>query len=77
MSKDTGLEVKYAIYKVDPNASGTFQYEQSKRSVEGIVLEWDDPIARVGIKAWAEAMLYMGYTKVYRDVIEKLKVYEK
>lgn len=45
------------------------------KKVDGIVLEFDDPVARVGIRAWAKAMRSRGYEQVYQDIREKLTNY--
>jgi hypothetical protein len=60
--KSEGLVRKYEVSKLsNPNAV-----------IDCIVLEFNDPIARVGIKAWAEEMRRMGYRKVWEEVNDKL-----
>jgi hypothetical protein len=60
---------------------GLFQkYEVKKlsnpdKNLDCIVLEFDDPIARVAIQAWAEEMLGKGHRQVYEDVMKKLTIY--
>ena len=63
MSKQTGLEARYVVEKVS----------NQKKVVDCIVLEFDDPIARVGIRAWADAMAEAGYKKCSDEIIKKLK----
>ena len=58
-----GLYKKYEVIKVDNPA----------KEIDCIVLEFDDPIARVGIEAWANEMLSMGYEKCASETIGKLK----
>lgn len=62
----SGLENRYQVQK---------RSNPDKR-IDCIVLEFDDPIARVGIKAWSIAMLAAGYTQVFKDVQQKLYDYE-
>lgn len=62
MSKIAGLENRYQVIKrINP-----------LKELDCIVLEFDDPIARVGIKAWAEEMKKQGYETVYNEIMTKL-----
>lgn len=65
MSKAKGLESRYHVKKLG----------NLDKKIDCIVLEFDDPIARVGIKAWIKEMRAQGFERVYEDVIEKLKPY--
>lgn len=65
MSKEIGLFRKYEVKKIS----------NLKKQIDAIVLEFDDPIARVGIKAWADEMHNQGFEKCAIDVWNKL--YEK
>ena len=59
MSKDKGLLIKYEVTKVsEPN-----------KQINCIVLEFEDPIARVGIKSWAEEMGKNGYIRLEEEVL--------
>jgi hypothetical protein len=62
MNTKDGLFKKYEVTKLS----------NPEKKVDAIVLEFDDPIARVGIAAWAHQMKNMGYEQVYLDIMEKL-----
>lgn len=62
-----GLYRKYSVTKLT----------NPEKDVDAIVLEFDDPIARKGIKAWAEEMAKNGYEQVEIDIQAKLKEYEQ
>lgn len=63
MSKKTeGLYQKFEVTKID----------NPTKVIDAIVLEFDDPIARKGIHAWADAMLEAGYYKLAAQVMAKL-----
>lgn len=65
--KTEGLISKYEVKKINnPN-----------KNLDCIVLEFDDPIARQGIYAWAEAMNKAGYSKCAAQVFAKLLNIEK
>ena len=65
--KKRGLYWKYEVQKLsNPN-----------KKIDCIVLEFDDPIARSGIRAWALQMIASGYVECGREVIEKLDRIEK
>ena len=64
-NKERGLYNKYNVTRTDGKSIG-----------EAIILEFKDPIARIGIQAWANEMFAKGYTSVYYDVQEKLCEYE-
>lgn len=64
--KNKGLFRKYSVIKLD----------NVNKEMDCIVLEFDDPIARKGIKAWAQAMTEAGYFKCSQEVLNKLKVFE-
>jgi hypothetical protein len=56
MSKQEGLVKKFEVTKLS----------NPEKKLDCIVLEFDDPIARRGIQAWAEAMLEAGITAAQR-----------
>ncbi|MBX9877662.1 MAG: hypothetical protein K2Y22_04320 [Candidatus Obscuribacterales bacterium] len=62
MSKANGLEPRYEVKKLT----------NPTKEFDCVVLEFDDPIARVGILAWAKEMKLHGYEKVYEDVIRRM-----
>ncbi len=62
MSDAKGLFKKYEVRKLS----------NPTKKIDSIVLEFDDPIARVGIRAWAEEMKRQGFEQVYEDVMKKL-----
>jgi hypothetical protein len=62
MSKSEGFVQKYQVLK----------YKNPQKRIDCIVLEFDDPIARKGIQAWAEAMNDAGYHKCAAQVLAKL-----
>lgn len=43
-----------------------------EKKMDCVVLEFDDPIARKGIQAWAEEMLKQGYHRAAAGVLAKL-----
>lgn len=57
-----GLFKKYSITKIS----------NPDKEIDGIVLEFDDPIARAALFKWAKIMKSEGYVKVHDDVIRKL-----
>lgn len=61
-----GLYRKYEVKKLT----------NPSKKVDAIVLEWDDPRARVGILAWAEQMRRDGFEQVYQDTMAKMKQFE-
>lgn len=61
-NKNEGLVNKYDVRKVS----------NPGKNLDCIVLEFDDPIARRGIQAWAEAMNDAGYHKCAAQVLAKL-----
>lgn len=63
--KDVGLYQKYKIKRTD-----------GKPVSLAIVLEFHDPIARVGIYNWAREMMRQGYTQVYHDVMKELHIWK-
>lgn len=60
--KERGLITKFEVKKLTNPA----------KTINAVVLEFDDPIARAGILAWAKEMNRHGYEKVYDEVITKL-----
>lgn len=63
MSRDKErLEKRYEIKKLS----------NPEKQVEAIVLEFDDPIARLAIGVWAETMYQKGYSQVARDTWDRL-----
>lgn len=65
-SKTRGLYRKYNVERTD-----------GKPVKEAIVLEFDDPSARVGIRAWVEAVRQDGYGELAEDTIHLLREFEK
>lgn len=65
MSKDNGLEHRFHVTKVN----------NPTKEVDAIVLEFDDPIAAVGIVAWAKEMKKKGYEQCHDDTMKKLNGY--
>ena len=61
MEKDKGLYRKYDVTKIS----------NPTKPIDAIVLEFDDPIARRGIRAWAVAMLQAGYLECAKETISK------
>lgn len=59
MSKDKGFFRKYKVKKLS----------NPTKEMHGIFLEFDDPIARKGIRAWAKTMAANGYSKCANQVI--------
>jgi len=62
MNKTNGLLQKYEVKKLS----------NPTKEMDCIVLEFDDPIAQIGIRAWAEELHERGYTLLALDVISKL-----
>lgn len=62
-----GLYKKYEVVKT----------HNPTKKIDCIVLEFDDPISRVGIKAWAREMLKAGYIQVAMDTEAKLRKAEE
>jgi len=60
--KTKGLYQKYVVTKIS----------DSKKKMDCIVLEFNDPIARDAIRYWAGLMIVEGYGKCGQQVIEKL-----
>jgi hypothetical protein len=63
--KARGLYKKYEVSRVD-----------GKPVLDCIVLEFTDPRARVGLKAWADA-LAKDYPQLSKDVFAKIAEYER
>lgn len=63
--KNTGLFKKYEVVKLS----------NPGKEIDAIVLEFDDPIARVGIEAWRAEMAKNGYIECSNDVGERLHRY--
>jgi len=64
--KGQGLLKKYQVSKIS----------NPKKDLDCIVLEFDDPIAREGLKAWAHAMNDAGYVKCAQQTLKKIRHYE-
>ena len=62
--KAKGLNKKYEITKLT----------NPTKEIDAIVLEWDDPISRKGIRTWIEELKKVGYDTLYNDVNERLKL---
>lgn len=60
--KNAGLQSRYLVKKLS----------NPTKVVDGIVLEFDDPIAREGIRAWAQAMKVAGYQQAGNEALDKL-----
>lgn len=67
MDKDKGLYKKYEVTKLN----------NPTKKLDCIVLEFDDPIARVGIRAWADAMAKNGYYACATEVMRKWNEHER
>lgn len=63
--KSAGLEKRYEVVKLS----------NPEKVVDAIVLEFDDPIARIGILAWVQEMRLKGYDECANDVVDKLSRY--
>lgn len=61
--KERGL---YGKYKVEKTTN-------PDKKLDCMVMEWDDPNGRKGIRAFAEAVKKEGYLLLYVDLDEKLK----
>jgi len=57
--KEKGIFHKYDVIKIS----------NPEKAISCIVLEFDDPIARVGIRAWAAEMEKNGYLKAADQAI--------
>jgi hypothetical protein len=64
--KEKGLYSKYYVKKIS----------NPDKKIDCIVLEFDDPIGRVGIKAWANECEKQGYLNLSKDILEKLKQFD-
>lgn len=67
MEKKKGLYQKYEVTKLS----------NPEKKMDCVVLEFDDPIARIGIKAWAQAMWDFGYRECASEVLEKIRGIEE
>lgn len=65
--KGLGLFKKYSVTKIN----------NPDKSVDAIVLEFDDPIARKAIRYWGKVMGENGYEQVEYDVNQKLDAIEE
>lgn len=66
MSKELGLIQKYEVKKLtNPN-----------KKMDCVVLEFDDPIARVGIRAFAKALEQEGYSALAVDLYSRCNKYD-
>ncbi len=65
--KEKGLYQKYRVKKVG----------KPREEMDCIVLEFNDPIARHGIRTWAHLMHVRGYHKCAGQVLAKLDRIEK
>lgn len=61
MSKKRGLFQKYHVMKLSC----------PEKKMDCIVMEFDDPTARKGIRAWAKAMINRGYKAAGQEAIDK------
>jgi len=59
---EKGLFRKYQVIKIS----------NPGKVIDGIVLEFDDPIAHEAIWTWANNMRDAGYSDVFNDVMDKL-----
>lgn len=64
--KKRGLYQKYEVSKISNRG----------KDIDCIVLEFDDPISRHGIKLWAKEMYRHGYKECAAEVYKKLATYE-
>lgn len=65
MSKEEGFKNKYLVARRDGRDIGRC-----------VVLEFQDKLGRIGIKAWSKAMRLEGYTKCADEVDTMLQNYE-
>ena len=65
--KNLGIYKKYDVTKIS----------NPTKKMDCIVLEFDDPIARVALRKWAEEMIANGYLKCGEETIEKLDKIEQ
>lgn len=61
-NKKFGIYKKYEVTKIS----------NPEKKIDCIVMEFDDPIARVAIEVWADEMAQKGYLAVAKDVYRKL-----
>lgn len=66
MSKDKGLYKKYEVKKLS----------NPEKHIDAIVLEFDDPISRRGLRRYASALRNNGFESLARDIIKKCNQYE-
>lgn len=64
--RNLGLFRKYHVQKLT----------NPTKQLDCIVLEFDDPHAREGIRAFAESVKRAGYTPLHHDLMEKLAQWE-
>lgn len=64
--KEKGLYNKYIVTK--PSSP--------TKKIDCIVLEFDDPIAQVGLQAWADEMIRQGFVRCGVEVIERIEQYQ-
>lgn len=65
--RSQGIELRYEVKKLT----------NPGKELDCLVLEFDDPIARVGITAWADEMFRQGYFKIAAQIYSKLVRYEE
>ncbi len=65
--KEKGLYGKFFVQKIN----------NPDKKIDCIVLEFDDPIARIGIEAWGKECIIKGYKKLGHEVLEKLKLFNQ
>ena len=65
--KTKGIYKKYEVKKLT----------NPSKKIDCIVLEFDDPIARQGIRSWAHTMLANGYVQVAAETLTKIDIIEK
>lgn len=65
--KDKGLFAKYII-----EGGKTYKVNNPTKSIDAVILEFDDPLAREGIEAFVIAARANGYDELANDLMDKL-----
>ncbi len=64
--KSKGFYQKYEVTKIS----------NPSKEIDAVVLEFDDPIARRGIRAWAVEMYAKGFDKAALEATKKCNEYD-
>lgn len=67
--KDKGLYAKYVI-----SGGRCTKSSNPTKVINAVILEFDDPLARVGIKAFSDAARAAGYGQLADDLDKKLEL---